>query len=106
MMHAATVAPVHSPSLRSALDVCAFVEELPADATGELMVTGRGGTPEGAVFVENRRVCWAAARGLAGRLGDLLGAPAKLDAARMESIYAECKLTRVLLGEYLVKASP
>lgn len=56
----------------------------------------------GVVFVERGRVCWAAARGLARRLTELLGARAGLSAAEMESLYLACKERRIPLGEHLV----
>lgn len=91
-----------SPSIAasSAVDLCAYVDDLAPDATGELVF--RRGTTEGAVFVENGRVCWAAARGLARRLTGLLGSSAKLDAAAMEVLYAHCKRQGTPLGEHLL----
>lgn len=88
--------------LHSAVDVCAFVDDLPGDAAGELVFVGRGGSREGVVFVESGRVCWGAARGLSRRLGDLLAAPARLDRVEMEALYRACKQQREPLGEYLV----
>lgn len=87
----------------SPFDVCAFVDELGPEATGELTFEARGVT-EGTVFVERGRVCWAAARGLELRLGDLLAASAGLDAADMEATYRMCKAQRVPLGEHLVRS--
>jgi hypothetical protein len=91
-------------AVRSVVDVCAFVDDLPADAAGELLFDGTDDAPGGAVFVENGRVCWAAARGLAQRLSDLLAASAKLDPRAMDALYVACKRTRAPLGEYLVSA--
>jgi len=95
----------NAPSLgfRSSLDVCAFIDDLSTDQSGELVFLEAGDTPAGAVFVENGRVCWAAARGLARRLSDLLAASANLDANAMESLYDECKRQRRPLGEFLVE---
>jgi len=86
------------------VDVCEFVDELDPDEVGELVVECRPSKdPCGKVFVEGRRVCWAAARGLARRLTELLVARAGLDATQLESTYAACKETRTPLGEYLVR---
>jgi hypothetical protein len=104
MIHATTTHVARAFSTRSPLDVCEIVEQLPDGTAGELLFRGTGATSEGALFVENRRVCWSAARGLARRLSDLLAAPAKLDAEHMESIYAACTRKRIPLGEYLVDA--
>lgn len=86
----------------SAIDVCHFVDGLTGDATGELSLVAHGGERTGSVFVENGRICWAAARGFARRLGDLLASSAKLDKVAMESLYATCQRERLPLGEHLV----
>ena len=96
-------AAIRSRVVRSPADLCLFVDELGADATGEVLFEARAGAPDGAVFVECGRVCWAAARGLAPRLGDLLAASARTDPAGMERLYRECQRQRVPLGEYLVR---
>src|SRR5262249_20565820 len=63
--------------LAKTLDAWAFVDALGPHATGEIIVSAADG-PRGAVFVEAGRVCWSAARGLARRLTELLGARAQL----------------------------
>lgn len=89
-------------SLRTALDACAFVDELGTDAVGEIVVSNGEGAC-GAVFVERGRICWAAARGLSRRLTELLGARASVPPASMEQMYRACKSERVPIGEYLVR---
>jgi hypothetical protein len=91
----------------SAVDVCSFVDDLPGDATGEIVFGAEASLrdgPVGAVFVESGRVCWAAARGLAYRLSDLLAASAGLESAEIEAHYRHCKRLGAPLGEHLVNA--
>jgi hypothetical protein len=105
MSHLAAVSAFHSLAVLSAVDVCSFVDDLPPDAVGEIVFLGHGHDgPIGAVFVENGRVCWAAASGLARRLSDLLAASAGLDSAAMEDHYRHCKRLGAPLGEHLVNA--
>jgi hypothetical protein len=98
----------HTLATLSAVDVCSFVDDLPAGATGEIVFAGDEGGPRdgpiGAVFVESGRVCWAAARGLARRLSDLLAASARLESSEMEAHYRHCKRVGAPLGEHLVSA--
>ncbi|MBS2014571.1 MAG: hypothetical protein JST00_16915 [Deltaproteobacteria bacterium] len=89
--------------VRSIVDACSLVDALGGRATGELVVHGGEGAT-GTVFVERGRVCWAAARGLARRLSELLEARASISAHAMEARYAWCKANRVPLGEHLVAA--
>jgi len=93
-------------AVRTTVDICSFVDRLAVDDVGELLVVADGTTNapsvRGAVFVESGRVCWAAARGLAPRLTQLLMEPSGLDAAGMEDIYRRCKLERAPIGEFLV----
>lgn len=88
--------------VRSAVDVCAAVDDLPCEAIGELTMVADG-VVRGAVFVERGRVCWAAARGLAARLTELLVAPSGLDAVTMEDLFRRCRLESKPIGEYLVE---
>jgi hypothetical protein len=88
-------------ALESVFDVCSVVDELEGSATGELVVQ-RGGAARGTVFVERGRVCWAAARGLARRLTELLGERASLPPADMERMFLACKSKGVPIGEHLV----
>lgn len=89
-----------SAELPNLLEACAFVDQLGPMSTGEIVVASE--EPLGAVFVERGKVCWAAARGLARRLTELIGAKAGLSKPTMESAYAECKARRTPLGEHLV----
>ncbi len=57
--------------LRGVVDLLEQVEELPPGANGTLVLGSRT-RPGGAIFVEDRRVCWAAASGMATRLTDIL----------------------------------
>ncbi|MDB4943204.1 MAG: hypothetical protein JWP97_2738 [Labilithrix sp.] len=93
--------PVLHVPLRRSVDACAFVDELGGRAVGEIVVSDPAG-PRGTVFVEGGRICWAAARGLGRRLGELLGARASVPPADMQSMFAACKEQRIPLGEHLV----
>lgn len=87
--------------LRTGFEVCTFIDELGPAAIGEIIVRDRGGG-RGAVFVERGRICWAAARGLAQRLTELLVVRARLQPHVMESLFLSCKRDRLPLGEQLV----
>ncbi len=90
---------------RDAFDVLETVEHLPADATGELVLE-REGVPCGVVLVEKGRVCWAAARGLAQRLSDLLRAQTRpqLSKSEMEALFHHGREQHKPLGELLVES--
>lgn len=101
-------APAATPSgvmvtVSSPVDVCSFVEELGPDAVGEI-VLGDGGDHRGAVFVENGRVCWAAARGLARRFTELLVAHTGAPARAVEDVVVGCLADGTPFGERLVEA--
>ena len=87
--------------VRNVTDLCTLVDELASPATGEIVVR-RAEAPCGSVFVEQGRVCWAAARGLARRLTELLGERASLPSRQMESFFVSCRAQNVPLGEHLV----
>ncbi len=87
--------------IRTLSDVCTFVDELEPEAVGEIVVAG-GGTTRGAIFVEQGRVCWAAARGMARRLTELLVDRAGGDAEAMERCYRQCQNEGARWGEWLV----
>lgn len=93
-------------AIRTTVDICTFVDRLAVDDVGELLVVRDEATSppsvRGTIFVEGGRVCWAAARGLAPRLTQLLRQPSGLDAAAMEDLYRRCKLEGAPLGEFLV----
>lgn len=96
-----TLRPGHDVGLRNAFEACAFVDDLGSSTVGELVVNGADG-PRGAVFIERGRICWAAARGLARRLTELLGERSTLDPHAMESVFRTCKEQHIPLGEHLV----
>lgn len=56
----------------------------------------------GGVFVEDGRVCWAAANGMAKRLTDLLSQKAR-PGADLTALYRECRAAKRPLGETLVE---
>ena len=87
-------------SLRSIADACMFVDELDALAIGELAVKSDEG-PLGSLFVQTRRICWVAARGMAQRLTELLTQPTTPPGS-MERHFLRCKAERIPLGEDLV----
>jgi hypothetical protein len=80
------------------------VEQLPAGATGALVV-GHIARPEGTILVEAGRVCWAVAGGMQQRLTDILchQATPALDRHAVESIYRRCRAESLPLGEMLVR---
>lgn len=79
------------------------VEELPEGATGTLVIRG-GGSPGGAILVDDRQVCWVAAQGLGRRLSDLLRAQAvrAIPTEELEQIVAQCRESGEPLGEALL----
>lgn len=92
-------------AIRSAADVCDFVDRIEDGSVGELVV--RSAAPpsdvRGVVFVEGGRVCWAAARGLAPRLTELLTLrAAAMSGETMEDLFRRCRDEGVPLGEFLV----
>lgn len=89
-------------SVRTLADLCDEIDALPARFTGEIRLSRSVGAPLGIVFVEARRVCWAAARGLARRLSDLIAERASMTPSAMEQQYRICKDEGIPLGEHLV----
>ncbi len=87
-------------SLETTEDLCAFVDELDLGSAGQLVFATE--RTKGAVYVEDARICWAAAEGLSARLTELLVANAKVRSHEMETLYRRCKAERTPLGEYLV----
>lgn len=86
-------------SAESVTDVCTFVDDLDGPA-GEIVVDCDDA--RGAVFVEDGRICWAAATGLSRRLSELLVAHTGVARESMEAIFLRCKAERRPLGEFLV----
>lgn len=102
----ATMLDLRAPTLRleTPIRLLHFVDDLDERATGEVVFAGSNGMAGGVVFVQDRRVCWAAARGLARRLMDLLRerGSLKLDNGRLEQLVLRCREQGVPLGEALV----
>ncbi len=83
-------------------DVCGLLDELEGTTAGELVFMAEGERRAGSVYVEDARICWAAADGLSRRLTELLVSYAAVDGETMEALFLRCKEERVPLGEYLV----
>ena len=90
--------------MRRVVDLLERVEELPEGAAGTL-VFGSDARPRGAIFVEDRRICWAAAMGMSRRLTDILRdwAAEPLDDLAIERLVDECRTTGRRIGEVLVE---
>ena len=102
----ATGPPPPAASGEKLARILLLVEELSASSpSGCLAFERDDGTVAGAVFVEDGRVCWAAATGLGRRLSDLLIARSNgaLGRARVETLVAECRARGKPLGERLVE---
>ncbi len=54
------------------------------------------------IFVEKGRICWAAARGRARRLRDLLNEHAQVDVATLDAAFARCRAQGTPFGQSLV----
>jgi len=87
-----------APIWESVVAVLAWVDDLPEDATGELAFGD-----DGAVFVEDRRICWAAARPLVGRLSELLRQNAGMSPNEFRACYARCRADGHPIGQWLVE---
>lgn len=92
-------------AVRTAADIFDFVDRIDRGAVGELVI--RNTVPpkdiRGVVFIEGGRVCWAAARGLARRLTELLVARSPgIDTIAMEELVRRCQQEGAPIGEYLV----
>jgi hypothetical protein len=75
------------------------VELLPADACG-VVAFGDGAS---GILVENRRVCWVAAEGLAPRLTDLLSEHARHHGVDLDELYARARTLQKPVGHLLVQ---
>jgi hypothetical protein len=80
-----------------------LVEALGPHATGALQLHGE--QANGSILVEQERVCWVAASGLAARLTDLLRAEVQppLSVAQMEMLYQGCRTKGEPLGQMLLR---
>lgn len=87
-------------SIETTEDLCSFVDELAQGEAGQLVFDGE--RTRGTVYIEDARVCWAAAEGLSARLTELLVARSTLGSVEMELLYRRCKSEGTPLGEYLV----
>lgn len=88
---------------RTAVELCAFVDRLSTDDAGELHVFRDDGDVHGTVFIERGRVCWAAARGLAPRLTQLLTEAAHIAPAELAQLVLQCRKEGRPLGEFFVE---
>jgi hypothetical protein len=88
---------------RTVTEVLAEAAAVEPPATGAL-VLGQPGRPEGTIFLEDGRVCWAAVTGMSRRLTDLLVETSSAPAARarVEDVYRRCRHDGKPLGEALV----
>lgn len=107
-----TQAPTAARALRSGTEfgpsrvpgvarLMAYIDDLPAGATGALHFGERG-----MILVQSRRICWAIAHNMTGRLTDILreqsSPPVRRE--RVEEIYRRCRQTGTPIGEALVKS--
>lgn len=100
---AVSVATPREPHLRGPLAILAHVEHVAPASSGELVLDDEGNT-RGVVYVEQGRVCFAAARGLGSRLADLLRARARIEvtARGLEELLRHGREHDTPLGELLV----
>lgn len=84
---------------RRVVDVLRTVEDLGPDASGTLVL---GATPVDAIYLDEGRICWIAARTLKRRLSDLLQAHANIPDADIARVLERCRTGHQLLGETLV----
>ncbi len=91
-------------SLGAVVRLLEQVEELPDGAVGTLIV-GDGERPDGVIFVDDQRICWAAASGMSRRLTDLLRISAErpISTAALEAIVRECRSSGEPIGQALVR---
>ncbi|HXK17505.1 MAG TPA: hypothetical protein VNG33_06875 [Polyangiaceae bacterium] len=91
-----------SPGLfASVLRLLSAVDDFPPDATGVLRFGGHG-----MILLESRKICWAVAASMRGRLTDILcnQGSSRLPKALVEDVFRKCKLSGQPLGETLVKS--
>jgi hypothetical protein len=88
------------------VDLLAAVDDRPPTEAGAFVIDGDDlGSVHGTVFVENGRVCWAAAAGRSGRLRDLLhcNSARPIEDVELDDAFAECRGTRRPLCELLAE---
>jgi hypothetical protein len=88
------------PRWSTLLDVLAFIEGLPPGISG-LVSFGADGA--GGILVEDRRVCWAVARGLKRRLTDLLAERSELSSVDLDELYTQSRIAGVPIGQVMVE---
>jgi hypothetical protein len=88
------------PRWSTLLDVLAFIEGLPPGISG-LVSFGTDGA--GGILVEDRRVCWAVARGLRRRLTDLLAERSDLSSVDLDELHAQSRAAGVPVGQVMVE---
>jgi len=89
-----------SPGLVASVQrLLAYIDDLPAGATGALHFGDQG-----VILLESRKVCWAVARSMRIRLTDILRnqSTPPLPRERVEQIYRRCKESGTPIGEALV----
>lgn len=84
----------------SVLRLLAFVDELPAGATGVLRFGALG-----VILVESRKICWSVTRSMRFTLTDILRhqSTPPLPRESVEEVYRRCRLTGQPIGEALVE---
>lgn len=92
--------PASPGTIAAVLRLFAFVDELPAGATGVLHFGDQG-----VILLEARKICWAVARTMRVRLTDILRnqSTPPLPREAVEDIYRQCKGDGTPIGEALVK---
>lgn len=88
------------PTWSAVLDLVARCEE--HGASSGLLNFGAP-TSHGGVFIEEGRVCWAAATGLGRRLSDLLAQHASLRGIDLDPLHAQCVAEGKTLGRALLE---
>lgn len=80
-------------------DAMLRIERLASDESGLLSF---GLESSGGIFVEKGRICWAAARGRAQRLRDLLNEHAQVDGSVLDAAFERCRAQGKPFGQSLV----
>jgi len=88
--------------MRGVVQLLERVEDLGPGANGTLFLDGASG-PGGAVFVDNRQICWAAGRGQSRRLTDMLIERSDtLSRDEVEEVIRACRASEQPIGQALV----
>lgn len=89
-----------SPLLSSAVQrVLAYIDDLPAGATGALSFGSHG-----VILLQSRKICWVMSHAMKNRLTDILRgqSPVPISREAIEQTYRRCKDSRTPIGEALV----